>query len=64
VPEVLTSGDHERVRRWRQEQALRATRERRPDLLEAARLTAEDERILRGLADETTEPRETAVIQR
>jgi tRNA (guanine37-N1)-methyltransferase len=64
VPEVLTSGDHERVRRWRQEQALRATLERRPDLLAAAPLTAEDERILRGLADETTEPLETAVIQR
>jgi tRNA (guanine37-N1)-methyltransferase len=33
VPPVLLSGDHERVRRWRQEQALKRTRERRPDLL-------------------------------
>lgn len=34
VPEVLLSGDHGRIRRWRQEEALRITRERRPDLLE------------------------------
>ncbi|GIX30466.1 MAG: tRNA (guanine-N(1)-)-methyltransferase [Porticoccaceae bacterium] len=33
VPEVLLSGDHERIRRWRREQALERTRRRRPDLL-------------------------------
>ncbi len=33
VPEVLLSGDHERIRRWREERALQGTRERRPDLL-------------------------------
>lgn len=32
VPEVLLSGDHERIRRWRHEQSLLLTRERRPDL--------------------------------
>lgn len=35
VPEVLLSGDHARIRRWRAEQALALTRRRRPDLLEA-----------------------------
>lgn len=34
VPEVLLSGDHARIRRWRQEQRERTTRERRPDLWE------------------------------
>ena len=34
IPEVLTSGDHGAVRRWREEQALALTRNRRPDLLE------------------------------
>jgi tRNA (guanine37-N1)-methyltransferase len=34
VPEVLTSGDHARVAAWRQAQAERRTRERRPDLIE------------------------------
>jgi tRNA (guanine37-N1)-methyltransferase len=33
VPAVLTSGDHGAVRRWREAEALRRTRERRPDLL-------------------------------
>jgi tRNA (guanine37-N1)-methyltransferase len=34
VPEVLISGDHAAIRRWREREALRATREKRPDLLE------------------------------
>jgi len=33
VPEVLTGGDHGRIREWREEQSLKRTRERRPDLL-------------------------------
>jgi tRNA (guanine37-N1)-methyltransferase len=32
VPEVLLSGHHDRIRRWRREEAERVTRERRPDL--------------------------------
>jgi len=51
VPEVLLSGDHGRIRRWRRREALRATRERRPDLLAAAPLTAEDEGLLREIED-------------
>ncbi|MGB0651548.1 MAG: tRNA (guanosine(37)-N1)-methyltransferase TrmD [Rhodothermales bacterium] len=34
VPEVLTSGDHKRIDAWRDEQRIRKTQERRPDLLE------------------------------
>jgi len=34
VPGVLTSGDHAAIRRWREREALRATLEKRPDLLE------------------------------
>jgi tRNA (guanine37-N1)-methyltransferase len=41
VPEVLLSGDHERIRRWRLKQSLGRTWQRRPDLL--ARLTLDDE---------------------
>jgi tRNA (guanine37-N1)-methyltransferase len=37
IPDVLVSGDHGRIARWRHEQALRITGERRPDLLAAAR---------------------------
>jgi tRNA (guanine37-N1)-methyltransferase len=47
VPEVLRSGDHGRIRRWRRAQALARTIARRPDLI-AARggLTSEDDRLL------------------
>jgi tRNA (guanine37-N1)-methyltransferase len=47
VPEVLRSGDHAAVARWRRAQALARTRRERPDLLEArGGLTAEDEALL------------------
>ena len=49
VPEVLTSGDHEKIRLWRLTQALKKTLERRPDLLETAKLTDEEEKILRKI---------------
>jgi tRNA (guanine37-N1)-methyltransferase len=49
VPPVLLSGDHDRIRRWRRKEALRATRERRPDLLEKAPLTGEDRALLREI---------------
>ncbi len=46
VPSILLSGDHGAVARWRREQALRRTFERRPDLLAGADLTARDREIL------------------
>jgi tRNA (guanine37-N1)-methyltransferase len=46
VPEVLRSGDHGRVARWRHAQALVRTAAQRPDLLAARPLTRDDERIL------------------
>ena len=46
VPEVLLSGDHGRVDRWRREQALLRTLEKRPDLLETADLTEKDRKFL------------------
>jgi len=67
VPEVLLSGDHGRVREWRREQALRATVQRRPDLLARAALDARDNALLRRIADERDKAPselETAVIQR
>jgi len=47
VPEVLRSGDHARVERWRRAQALHRTIERRPDLIDRrGGLTADEERLL------------------
>ncbi|MFU2163972.1 tRNA (guanosine(37)-N1)-methyltransferase TrmD [Streptococcus pluranimalium] len=46
VPDVLMSGHHENIRRWRLEESLRKTYIRRPDLLETYELTAEETAIL------------------
>lgn len=46
VPEVLQSGDHARIARWRREQSLRRTLQRRPDLLERASLDETDRKLL------------------
>ncbi len=46
VPDVLLSGHHEKIRKWRRAQALRVTRERRPDLFSALTLSDEDKRLL------------------
>lgn len=46
VPEVLLSGDHQRIRRWRLQQSLARTRKRRPDLLAQRSLTAEETQLL------------------
>lgn len=47
VPAVLLSGDHARIARWRRQQALGRTSERRPDLLADKELTAEQQALLR-----------------
>jgi len=52
VPEVLLSGHHEEIRRWRTREALRRTVRRRPDLLETAELDREEREMLRALMDE------------
>lgn len=49
VPPILLSGHHVNVERWRREQSLLRTRERRPDLLEHAELTKEDKKFLAKL---------------
>jgi tRNA (guanine37-N1)-methyltransferase len=50
VPEVLRSGNHARIARWRQAQALRRTQERRPDLL-VRELTAAEQALLDEFPD-------------
>ena len=47
VPGVLLSGHHAEIRRWRRETALQRTRERRPDLLAAADLDADEREWLK-----------------
>jgi len=50
VPAVLTSGDHGAVARWRRDEALRRTAQRRPDLLARIPLSDRDRAVLGGVA--------------
>lgn len=59
VPEVLLSGHHERIQRWRRERRLEATARRRPDLLERAELTDEDRKYLDALRGSPAPDRKT-----
>ncbi|MBZ5200239.1 tRNA (guanosine(37)-N1)-methyltransferase TrmD [Planomicrobium chinense] len=49
VPAVLTSGNHAKVDQWREQQALKRTLERRPDLLEHIELSASQQKLLNEL---------------
>ena len=49
VPEVLTSGNHQKIREWRMKESLRRTLHRRPDLLKTAKLTREQQLMLEDI---------------
>lgn len=49
VPEVLLSGHHENIRKWRLKESLRRTLKKRPDLLEKKELTKEEQRFLEDI---------------
>lgn len=52
VPDMLLSGDHKKIEKWRRQESLRRTFERRPDLLADVHLTDEDVRFLKQLKQE------------
>lgn len=54
VPDILLSGDHARIARWRREQSLLRTFQRRPDLLARAALTESDQAFLENLRRQDT----------
>ena len=49
VPEILLSGDHGKIEKWRREQALLRTLKKRPDMLEKAELSKEDRKFVEDL---------------
>jgi len=53
VPEVLLSGNHEKIRKWRLKESLRVTKDVRPDLLEKRELTKEEKKLLEEIEEET-----------
>lgn len=52
VPEVLVSGNHAAIARWRRKESLRRTLERRPDLLRRVQLSRQDAKLLEEIAQE------------
>jgi tRNA (guanine37-N1)-methyltransferase len=59
VPSVLQSGNHEAIRRWRLQQALRRTLKRRPELLEKRPLTAEEKLLLAEISVASGDAKQT-----
>ena len=55
VPEVLISGNHEEIRRWRRRTALEKTLRNRPDLVDQAALSEADKKLLAQIVGETDE---------
>jgi tRNA (guanine37-N1)-methyltransferase len=53
VPEVLLSGNHKNIEKWRRKEALRRTLQKRPDLFEKISLSEEDHRLLREIKEES-----------
>jgi tRNA (guanine37-N1)-methyltransferase len=52
VPDILVSGNHAKINKWRREQSLRRTLKRRPDLLETAPLSDVDQKVLKKIKEE------------
>ena len=52
VPEVLLSGHHENIDKWRRKQSLKITLNKRPDLLEKVELSDEDKKVLEEIRNE------------
>lgn len=55
VPEVLSSGNHDQIRKWRRRKALEKTLRNRPDLLQGTQLSAEDQRLIADIRKEAGE---------
>jgi tRNA (guanine37-N1)-methyltransferase len=55
VPPVLLSGNHEEIRKWRRQQAIRKTILKRPDLMESFVPTKEDEGLMRKVMEDISE---------
>jgi len=53
VPQILLSGNHEKVRQWRRKQSLRRTKARRPDMYAVVDLSSkQDKKLLKEMEDE------------
>ena len=52
VPDILLSGDHNKIERWRKVQSLKNTQMRRPDLIDRSKLTEDQIKIINDLKND------------
>ncbi len=64
VPDILYSGNHEAIRKWRRKEALRLTKEYRPDLFEKLTLSKEDKKLLAELESDETPAWEKSALEK
>ena len=64
IPDILYSGNHKAIDKWRRKQALKLTKEHRPDLFEKVNLTKEDQKLLRELNNDETPDWEKQAIEK
>ena len=64
IPNILYSGNHTAINKWRRKQSLKLTREYRPDLLEKTTLTKQDKKLLEEIDDGGTPKWETDAIEK
>ncbi len=64
VPDILYSGNHEAIRKWRRKEALRLTKEYRPDLFEKFTLSKEDKKLLAELESDETPSWEKSALEK
>ncbi len=64
VPDILYSGNHQAIDKWRRKQSLKITRECRPDLFEKINLSKQDLKLLRELDDDETPDWESKAIEK
>ena len=64
IPDVLYSGNHEAIKKWRRKESLRITREKRPDLFEKLELSKQDKKLLKEIDDNIIGDWETNAIEK
>lgn len=64
IPDILYSGNHTAINKWRQKQSLKLTKENRPDLFEKYKLTKEDQKLLKELENDESPDWEKKAIEK
>lgn len=64
IPDILYSGNHEAIKKWRRKESLRITREKRSDLFEKIELSKQDKKLLKEIDENTIGEWETSAIEK